>query len=368
MKPVGEHAVGARSPGSPRPRARAVQRRLHRRGRDPVRVDDARLHASTITPIGDGERHDPVDRHADGVREALGQPVDGVRTLLGIREAGGDDDPSGRSRSTSITQAPTSGSATPRVELEHVVRRRGRSTSATRPSGAAALLLDGEADELEDVVRVVLGAPAARRGAPRARSRARPGGRAGSRAGPADALALDHRDARRRRRAAARRRRSAPRSSLASSTTKAPSSPCGRPTRPTGTISLTRQRSRAGTRSRVARGARRGRRVRSARAIRPWRPITLPTSSGATWRREHERAVALARARRAPRPARRRAAARGTRAARRRQPQRMPLTLSSRATALGRLRALAEPVLAPCPRRARSSTARSAGCSGRRSR
>src|ERR671933_2507833 len=67
-QPVGEHAVGeARLAAHARPRA--VQRRLHRRGRDAVRVDDVELDREHDPDRArDGE--DPVERDPRPAREA----------------------------------------------------------------------------------------------------------------------------------------------------------------------------------------------------------------------------------------------------------------------------------------------------------
>src|SRR5580765_1079512 len=73
---VGQHPVGeARLATDARPRA--VERRLHRRRGDLVRVDDPGLDRQH-EPDRDGDGHDPVDRDPPGPREALGQPVDRV--------------------------------------------------------------------------------------------------------------------------------------------------------------------------------------------------------------------------------------------------------------------------------------------------
>ena len=75
-EPVREHPVGvARLAAGLGPRA--VQRRLHRRRRDPVRVDDEGLDEQHDRDRAD-DRDDPVDRHPPRVGQAAGQPVDRV--------------------------------------------------------------------------------------------------------------------------------------------------------------------------------------------------------------------------------------------------------------------------------------------------
>src|ERR671923_2264060 len=75
-EPVREHAVGearrAAEPGSG-----AMERRLHRRGRDPVRVHDPLLDRQHDRDGAD-DRHHPVDRDPPRAREAVGQLVDGI--------------------------------------------------------------------------------------------------------------------------------------------------------------------------------------------------------------------------------------------------------------------------------------------------
>ena len=224
------------------------------------------------------------------MREARGEPVDRVAQASGGRRSRarrGSGGLPGRPRARRRRRAAAAGRS-----LSSRTSFAGRSiTSATRSERRGPLLLDREADELEDVVGVRPPAPAGRRARARARSRAGPAGRGGSR-GPPPTLARDDLDL---LAAASRRAPTAKRSgsSLGSSTTNAPATPCGRPTRPTRTVSLTTRRSRA-ARARAG-GARADERAQGARAMRPWRPITLPTSSGATWSPSTVDAVALAR-------------------------------------------------------------------------
>ena len=71
---------GRRSALRSRRRARAVERRLHRRGGNPVRVDDERLHEQDDRDGAD-DRDGPVDRDAERVRQAAREPVDRVARL-----------------------------------------------------------------------------------------------------------------------------------------------------------------------------------------------------------------------------------------------------------------------------------------------
>ena len=86
-EPVREHPVGearlaaGRGPG-------AVQRRLHRRRRDPVRVDDERLDEQHDRDRAD-DRDDPVDRDPPRVGQAARQPVDRVARVPQRARAGG---------------------------------------------------------------------------------------------------------------------------------------------------------------------------------------------------------------------------------------------------------------------------------------
>ena len=57
-----------------------MQRRLHRRGRNAIRVDDECLHEQDDRDGAD-DRHDPVDRDPERRRQAAGQPVDRVARL-----------------------------------------------------------------------------------------------------------------------------------------------------------------------------------------------------------------------------------------------------------------------------------------------
>jgi hypothetical protein len=49
-----------------------MERRLHRRGRDPIRLRDLRLE-DEHEPDGDGDREDPVGDVPPGIREAAEQ-------------------------------------------------------------------------------------------------------------------------------------------------------------------------------------------------------------------------------------------------------------------------------------------------------
>jgi hypothetical protein len=51
-----------------------MQRRLHRGGRDPIRIDHPGLDRENDAD-GYGDRDGPVDRDADRAREALGEPM-----------------------------------------------------------------------------------------------------------------------------------------------------------------------------------------------------------------------------------------------------------------------------------------------------
>ena len=75
-QPVREHAVGEARLAAVRG-LRAVERGLHRRRRDPVRIDDPRLDREHDRDRTDDRDH-PVDRDAPPVREAAREPVDGV--------------------------------------------------------------------------------------------------------------------------------------------------------------------------------------------------------------------------------------------------------------------------------------------------
>ena len=72
-----------------RPRACTVKGRLHRRGRDSVRVRDLDLERQDDRER-DGERQDPVQSDADRMGQALREPIDGVpHPLQGRRERRG---------------------------------------------------------------------------------------------------------------------------------------------------------------------------------------------------------------------------------------------------------------------------------------
>ena len=167
------------------------------------------------------------------------------------------------------------------VELEHVVRHAGRDV-ADSPERAAALLLDREGRRARTRRR----RPLRPRGAPR------PGS---SRTAPRGTAAVEADD-----QAVAGPLRAPPRSPARPPTqTRAPGGEaCGivarvlddegavEAVRPADAADRRPTRQARSTISRSARSLRRPplarTRVRSARAIRPWRPMTLPTSSGAT--------------------------------------------------------------------------------------
>src|SRR5205085_6651448 len=67
-EPVGEHTVGEARPAA-HARPGAVQRRLHRRGRDSVRVDDVELHRED-DPDRTRDGEDPVERDPRPARDA----------------------------------------------------------------------------------------------------------------------------------------------------------------------------------------------------------------------------------------------------------------------------------------------------------
>ena len=241
------------------------------------------------------------------------------------------------------------------------------STSRDAPERPPALLHHLEPDELEGVVLVLAGsAAAASRGTSSSAPRATRHGRAGSRAGRRPPRRERPPRPPRRRRAASRPartsagRRSAPRRRTRRRARAA------RPTRPTSTRSAGHSGDLDEHAAPVAGRARAD--DRAQRADDP--PAAADHLADVVRARRAGRGRARRRAprsRRAPRPGRRPARARGTRAARPLEVP-MPCDLDQAGDGLGGLSALAEPVLAPSPRRARSSRARSAGCSGRRSR
>ena len=222
-----------------------------------------------------------------------GEDVETQRRSVGVGEAGRDKDTSRLQVDVADTRRRRAAAAGRRRARARRSRRPG-ATAATRPSDAAALLDDLEPDELEGVVLVLLRSAAAPRAAPRAPC-PRATGRSSRITGrppaprratttsasspPASSRAPDLEPARS--------------SSLGSSTKNAPSSPCGRPTRPTSTRSGAGQPAISTSTRRPSRAELARTTVRSARTIRPPRPITLPTSSGRDVQAEDERAVAL---------------------------------------------------------------------------
>ncbi len=79
-EPVREHAVGE-APALAAALARAVQGRLHRGRRDPVRVDHPRLQREHEPDRG-ADRDDPVDGDPPRGRQPRGQAVDGIAHLV----------------------------------------------------------------------------------------------------------------------------------------------------------------------------------------------------------------------------------------------------------------------------------------------
>ena len=90
-EPVRENAV-RRSRLAPTLRSRAVQRRLHRRGRNAVGVDDPRLHREHDRDR-DGERQDPVDDRPPAAREIREEPLERAAQRRSYATAGASSRP-----------------------------------------------------------------------------------------------------------------------------------------------------------------------------------------------------------------------------------------------------------------------------------
>ena len=85
-EPVREHAIG--EPRLAAGAAGAMKCRLHRRGRNPVRVDDPGLDREHDRDRA-RNRDDPVDCDPPVPRQALGEPVNGIARAVPYRLGGG---------------------------------------------------------------------------------------------------------------------------------------------------------------------------------------------------------------------------------------------------------------------------------------
>ena len=85
-EPVREHSV-RESRLAPRRRARAVERRLHRRGRDAVGIDHPRLDREHDRDRAD-DRDDPVDGDPEPTRKSSGDAIERVVELLVLFRVG----------------------------------------------------------------------------------------------------------------------------------------------------------------------------------------------------------------------------------------------------------------------------------------
>ena len=225
-EPVREHAVGdprlaaVRRPG-------AVERRLHRRGRDPVRVHHPLLDAEDDR---DGERRSSA---ASRRRSAGGAADGGAGPSQRLDEPLGDADPPGLEVDVEHARLDER-ERDAGVELEHVVRRiRARPPRPCRAAGRRPRRpRDRRAGRRSRRPPRARGAPHAAAAAPSPRSTGR-SSRSASRPPPTRLAATTT------RRLAAGRQTVSPTASrsLGRSTTNEPSSPCGRPTRPSPTHS-----------------------------------------------------------------------------------------------------------------------------------
>ena len=134
-EPVREHSVGvARLTAGLG--AGAVQRRLHRRRRDAVRVDDERLDEQHDRDGAD-DRDDPVDRHPPRVGQAAGQPVDRVaRVPHRPRRRGAGH--RARAACTGMDTAARSAASASRDRRRRRHRRRPAAVPSSRSGGGGA--------------------------------------------------------------------------------------------------------------------------------------------------------------------------------------------------------------------------------------